>query len=109
MNNWLKNFQKNWLCKDIDSIMNLFSENFIYFETPYDKITNKSILQKEWEYILNHNIQLLEFEEYIGVNNKHVIKFQYKYEVNGEQKSFKWIYLIELENNKCKYFYQVWE
>lgn len=109
MNNWLEKFKKYWLDKDIDSIIELFTDDFIYYETPYQKISNKSILKKEWECILDHEIKALYLNIYLENDSKLVIKSKYEYILNWEHKVFSWIYLVEIENYKCKYFYQVWE
>jgi len=61
-NKWLKKFKSFWLEKNIDSILSLFSDDCVYFETPYKKIENKEALRKEWEYIKNHEIKTLNFE-----------------------------------------------
>ncbi|MCH2189008.1 nuclear transport factor 2 family protein [Candidatus Gracilibacteria bacterium] len=108
-NRWLNNFHNFWLSKNIDGVMSLFKDDVIYFETPYQKITDKSTLKKEWLSVQNHEIDALNFEVYCETENKIVTKFTYEYRLNGEKRSFAGVYLIELEGEKCSYFYQVGE
>lgn len=107
--NWLEQFKILWLNKNIDDILKLFADDVIYYETPYKKIINKFELQKEWEYIINHEIKKLDFEIFINDKSKNVVKFRYEYILNWNEKMYNWIYLVNLENWKCNYFYQVWE
>jgi hypothetical protein len=106
---WLSKFKQFWLEKDIESILWLFTEDFIYYETPYQKITDKEILKNEWNYINNHEIEHLSLEIFSEQGNKMSVKFEYKYIFSWEEKQFSWVYLIELDNWKCNYFFQVWE
>lgn len=59
INDWLKYFKKYWEEKNINGILSLFSDDVVYFETPFEKIKGKEYLEKEWETILSqHNINL---------------------------------------------------
>lgn len=106
---WLEKFKIFWLNKNIDSVLSLFSDDCVYFETPSQKIIDKEILKKEWEYIINHDIKTLNFEIFTELDNKLTVKFKYEYILNWEDKKFSWVYLIELKDWLCNYFYQVWE
>ncbi len=108
--NWLENFRNFWLKKDIDSVLNLFSDELEYFETPYFKIENKNVLKKEWEAINEHNIDKINFDVFCEYENKIVVQFEYFYEKDWKNKKYLWVYLIKFDKNwKCNYFYQVWE
>ena len=106
---WLEDFKKYWLEKNIDYVINLFTDDLIYFETPYKRITDKNTLKNEWKYIENHNIKKLDFEVFLENNEKKVIKFEYIYELDWEERKYSWVYLIKIINWKCNYFYQIWE
>ena len=108
-NEWLEKFKCDWLNKDIDSILSLFSDDCVYLETPYQEIVNKDVLKREWEYIVDHEIKTLNFEVFSEVESKIAVEFKYEYILKWEERRFSWVYLIELKDWKCNYFYQVWE
>lgn len=77
--NWLDTFKKHWLQKNIDAVLNLFSDNLLYYETPYQKITDKNTLRNEWECVIGHEIVALDFDLYMQEDNRSVVRFRYEY------------------------------
>ncbi len=53
---WLKNFKQNWQNNNIEEIIKLFSKNLVYYETPFQKITNHKV--EFQEIILTYQIHL---------------------------------------------------
>jgi len=78
-NEWLEKFKCDWLNKDIDSILSLFSDDCVYLETPYQEIVYKDVLKREWEYIVDHEIKTLNFEVFSEVESKIAVEFKYEY------------------------------
>ena len=104
MNNnkmWCQKLQKFWQQKEIDKIIELFSENVIYYEEPNNKITYKE-LKFVWSEIKNQNIVSLNFKILSEENNKCITNFILK-----ENTTIDMIYEITLnDENKCTYFKQ---
>ena len=104
MNNnkmWCQKLQKFWQQKEIDKIIELFSENVIYYEEPNNKITYKE-LKFVWSEIKNQNIVSLNFKILSEENNKCIANFILK-----ENTTIDMIYEITLnDENKCTYFKQ---
>lgn len=110
INNWLQDFKKYWLNKNIDLAMNLFTDNVEYFESPFQKFDSKGEVKEAWEYINKQNISILEFKLFNKEKNKFTVKWSLEYTIKKEKYIFKWIYLMSLNNeNRCDYFVQYWE
>ncbi len=108
-NKWLNNFKNFWLENNIELVLNLFSKNLEYFETPYFKIIDKNNLKKEWSIIKEHKDKKINFEIFLENENKIVVKFEYFYKKDWKDWKYLWIYLIKFDKIwKCNYFYQVW-
>lgn len=106
INIWLRDFKKFWLEKDIESILDLFSNNVEYYENPFLKFKNKNEIEAVWKNIYKQDISFLEFEVFSREDSKFTIKWSLKY-FNEREYVFEWIYLLTLNsNNKCNYFIQ---
>ncbi len=107
---WLEKFKRFWLEKDISSVMDLFTSDVEYYETPFQIFENKSIISKEWEYIYKQKISLLDFEVFAKEGDKFVVLCDLKYKIQSQSFHFKWTYLMKLNSdNKCYFFVQYWE
>lgn len=104
MNNhkvWCQNLLSFWQQKEITKIIELFSEDVIYYEEPNNKI-NYNELADVWSEIQGQDTSNLQYKIIAEENNKCIANFLLK----GE-KTYDMIYEIELnEENKCVYFKQ---
>ncbi|MFZ5955656.1 MAG: hypothetical protein ACOYT4_04470 [Nanoarchaeota archaeon] len=107
---WLKRFKQSWIDKDIKTILDLFSEDVEYWETPFKKLNFQDI-KKQWEEIklqTNIGIDLRMF-------NKEKNNFTVIWKLNFQDKSdaenfYEGVYLISLNHQgKCNYFFQCCE
>jgi len=99
---WLQKFEENWKQKKVDEVLQLFSENVEYHETPTKKLENKEEIRKEWQSINNQKNIELETEVFSSTENKHTVKWHLEYTKNNERKLLNGIYLIQLnEEGKC--------
>jgi hypothetical protein len=109
INNWLKEFRFYWERKDVNGVLNLFSEDVVYYESPFEKIKFED-LGKEWKDILNQDSISVDFQVFSKSDGKYVIKWNLRYIENKKINHFSGLYLIELdEEGLCSYFYQVGE
>lgn len=105
--NWLEDFERNWEKKDIESVLELFTEDVDYYETPFEKLDNKKELREEWRSIKNQSDIELETEIFSKEEDKFTVKWRLQYSKNREQNILKGIYLIKLNSrNKCYEFWQ---
>ena len=102
---WCSDLHKYWLQKDIDDVLNLFTSDVIYYETPGELIDPKDLRElwnevKEQE-ILALNYTINEFKNNIG---------NVSFTLEEKDRSVEMIYIVELNNeNKCKNFMQDFE
>lgn len=108
---WLYKFNDSWKNHDIGSIVSLFDENVIYWETPFKRLHSLFALKNEWAVIKNQFDIQLTTSVYSEQNSRYTIKWTLFYTNESHQrKHWSGIYLIELnEQGKCTYFYQVGE
>jgi len=45
---WMKKFRERWIAKDIDGVIEIFTDEVDYFETPYQEIEDLEALREEW-------------------------------------------------------------
>jgi ketosteroid isomerase-like protein len=106
---WLGKFRKNWELGNIDKVLELFTEDVDYHETPFQQI-KAADLRSEWEGVKNQNEIDLEFDVFSSNDEKYTVQWSLEYTENGERNRLKGIYLIKLnENNKCYEFWQYCE
>lgn len=107
---WLEKFINFWIGKDVQGILSLFTDDVIYFETPYLQLKSKEEILSEWEGIKSQDNVGLALTVFSKSENKSSILWDLTYKKNGEKHNFKGTYLIELtQEGKCKYFYQTCE
>ncbi|HAV11540.1 MAG TPA: hypothetical protein DCX32_03275 [Candidatus Moranbacteria bacterium] len=107
INDWLVQFATAWKTHDIDNVLNLFTDDVEYWETPFDKLSSLDELKSEWESIKNQkNIEVL-WEVFSKDEDKYAVKWSLEYtDKNYIEKLFKGVYLIKLNpDNKCDYFF----
>jgi hypothetical protein len=107
----MEQFSKNWQNYKIEEVLNLFSSEVEYWETPFKKIEDIHTLRKEWEYIYTQvNIELKYTILYKDPLMNIVIWTLSYTTKEWIEKRLGGIYHIKLdENNICTYFYQCCE
>lgn len=101
-NNWCSNLKNYWQEKNIEEILNLFSEEVEYYEDPHTKLTSFEEVQQVWEEIKNQNTINIEYKILCTENNKCIVNF-----ILIDNPTYDMIYeLILDDNNKCTYFKQ---
>ena len=108
---WLKKFKNNWERKDVETVLNLFHEKVIYFETPFQQVENLGELRQEWKNIEKQKNINLTYKIFSKDKNKYSVLWQLNYaDENNNKKDFAGTYLIELNNDGlCTYFHHACE
>lgn len=111
INQWLVAFKKYWSTHDIESVMNLFTDDVEYWETPFYKLDNKDHLRQEWQAILTQQDVKLQTSVFSSsVDNKHTVIWQLSYVRDGELRESAGTYLICLnDDGLCNFFHHVSE
>lgn len=110
MNDWLEKFKGSWINKDLQGVMSLFSDNVVYFETPFLKLNSKKKILDEWQAIMNQENIDFRYSVFSETDSRGTVIWDLSYKRNGEQFNYKGTYLIELDNQGlCKYFHQTCE
>ena len=110
IDNWLEQFKQRWLSKDIDGVMELFSDEVEYWETPFLKFANKQELRDEWEGVRSLEDQQLALDLYVhdAEHHKHVVRFTFSCTHDGEASRSAGVYLVTLNDaGVCTYFMRV--
>jgi hypothetical protein len=103
---WLDKFKNSWIKKDIKSILELFSDDVEYYETPSKMLKNKAEIEKQWAEIKNQNNIKLKFKTFSQQDNKYAVIWNLKF-YSDKDNEYQGIYLISLNSeNKCDYFLQ---
>lgn len=103
---WLSQFQSAWMEKDFEKVLNLFSDNVEYWETPFLQLKNKQEIFEAWQMVKTHEVEKLEFELKLSEKNIFTVAWVYK------RSNVEWrgLYLVRLnENGLCDYFFQCGE
>lgn len=112
INIWIDKFIQWWKNQNIESVLDLFTNNVEYWETPFIKMSNFDELRNEWEYIKNQENIEIKCDIFSNENDKYTIKWELKYlnKITGINEYFKWVYLLRLNlENKCDYFFHCGE
>lgn len=110
INQWLERFRENWISKNIDAVLDLFSKDVVYFETPFNILAFED-LRKEWLSVLDQNNINLNFSVWNKENNKYTVRWELSYsDTKNISFNFRGVYLISLNNDGlCNEFIQYGE
>ena len=104
---WLNKFREGWTKKDIDAVLDLFSDDVEYYESQNKKLKNKEEIKEAWKEIApQKNIKLRL--RILAKNNKdkHKVRWELSF-FNKRPYHYKGFYFISLNNeSKCNYFLQ---
>lgn len=110
INLWLDSFEKAWISKDINKVLNLFDTNVEYWETPFKLLPNYDAIRDEWTVIRHQENIKLQFNIFANTKENHAIQWKLSYSVGGKEQIWAGTYLIKLgPNGKCIYFHQTGE
>ena len=111
INGWIQKFIKSWEAQDIVGVMSLFTEDVEYWETPFTRIVNKTILEHVWNIIKEQKDIIISCEVFSKENDTYTVLWDLEYfDKNSQKKTWKGIYLIRLNSeNLCDYFLQCGE
>jgi hypothetical protein len=108
--NWLKDFNTFWKAKQIDSVLDLFTDDVEYWETPFKKLHSKEEITAEWQSIMAQENLVVSTALFASENNKYTVIWGIAYNKNSEDYAWAGTYLIELnESGRCSYFLQTGE
>jgi ketosteroid isomerase-like protein len=103
---WLQEFRENWKNQEVEEVLELFTDDVTYYETPTEKLSPEE-LEQEWKEVKQQEDIQLELDLFSSDGNKHTVQWELSYRSKGEKNHLKGIYLIKLnENGKCKEFWQ---
>lgn len=111
INKWLDDFKACWVKKDILALLELFSEDLEYWETPYKCLSSKNKIVEERQAIISQQNIELSMSIFSSLENNHTVLWSLSYTTEhiGLQE-WAGTYLIMLDpENKCYYFYQTGE
>lgn len=110
INKWLEKFESSWRAKDVATVLELFTDEVEYWETPFKKVNSKSELTEEWSAIQSQENLVVTTTVFNSEGNKHSVIWGITYDKDGVQQVWSGVYLIELNNEGlCKYFQQIGE
>jgi len=109
---WLDAFKNSWINKNVPAIVELFSDDIEYWETPFKKLSSVEEVKSEWDSI--HNQDNIKVEMTIFSKSKQqdcfTVLWSLDYVSNGSLMKWAGIYLVKLnKQGKCCYFYQTGE
>ena len=106
---WVEEFKKAWLDRDIRAVLNLFTEDVEYWETPFQKIAVMD-LPNAWNAILTQKNIKLVIEPLMSDGERHVVRWKLTYDRGNDTSQWAGVYILRLnDDGRCKYFYQVGE
>lgn len=110
INEWLKKFKEYWESGNPEKVLSLFTDDVIYFETPFKQLMNKSEILNEWKGVLNQENILINYAVFSETGNKGAVTWDLTYDIDGTTHKVQGTYLVELnKNGSCKYFQQTCE
>ena len=111
INEWLDIFKLGWVTKNVEKVMDLFTDDVEYWENPHHKLQGKDIIENEWNAIFKQDNVVLGLEIFSSINEKHTVLWNLQYvDDKAEMQSWAGTYLIKLDQTgKCNYFHQTGE
>ena len=111
INAWLNKFTLFWKTHDLDGVLNLFTDDVEYWETPFTRVFSLDDLRREWSNIKNQQNINLTCKVFSKEEDKYAVVWDLHYtDTNNQSKHYKGIYLLKLNAvNKCDYFFHCGE
>jgi ketosteroid isomerase-like protein len=103
---WLQSFRKNWKRGNVEEVLQLFTDDVDYWETPSKKLDLEE-LREEWKTVKEQEDIRLKFEVFSQDKNKYTVQWELSYIKDGEKSELKGVYLIKLnKEGRCEDFWQ---
>ncbi|MDY6768533.1 MAG: nuclear transport factor 2 family protein, partial [Candidatus Nanohaloarchaea archaeon] len=80
---WLEQFREAWISHDIDAVLDLFTDDVDYYETPFEQLEGKDEIREEWKAVLHQEDIGLSLELYASDDNRHVVQWELEYTCEG--------------------------
>ncbi len=108
---WLEHFHEAWKLRDINGVMDLFTEDVEYWETPYKLLLSKTDVRAEWQAIMEQEDIDVSWQIFnTSADGRHAITWHLTYAQGQHVHKLGGVYLIQLDaEGKCNYFYYVGE
>lgn len=107
---WLRKFRTAWSNYDIEGVLELFTEDVEYWESPHQKVSSRAELRKEWGAILMQKEIEIHTDQYSSSGELHTIIWSLSYFLDDVQHKWGGVYLIKLNSKGfCEYFFQTGE
>ena len=108
---WLEKFHHAWQAHDINGVLDLFTNDVEYWETPHKQLHGKDAVRQEWQSIADQKDIQISWKVYnSSANNRHAVIWKLHYIKAGISHDSSGIYLVSLDDNGlCSYFYYVGE
>lgn len=104
---WLRKFKQGWTDADVESVIDLFTDDVVYYENPSKQIRDKEELRQEWRSVREQEDIQLDLNVFSEANGKFTVQWELEYTWNSQKKQLKGVYLIKLnEKNQCTEFWQ---
>ncbi len=103
---WLDQFEDTWERKDIDSVLDLFTDEVVYYETPFERLEGEA-LREEWETVREQEDISIETKVFARDGDRFAVEWSLGYTKNGDRHHLEGVYLIRLnDGNRCREFRQ---
>ncbi|MFZ1812246.1 MAG: nuclear transport factor 2 family protein [Candidatus Saccharimonadales bacterium] len=107
---WLEFFCHSWKHRDIDAIMELFSDDIEYWESPYEQLLSLESVKEIWQAIHKQENIKIQTRVVMSQERKYLVEWSLEYTQDLSHNIWGGLYIIELdETGRCTYFYQVGE
>lgn len=108
---WVSRFSACWIEKNIEGVLDLFTEDVEYWETSFKRLASFQEIRDEWQAISGQRDIQLKTELFSSVGDKHVLLWKLDYLTqDGALQHWAGTYLIRLnEQGLCTYFLQTGE
>ena len=108
---WFQELERIWLEKDVPALKNILSDEFRYFENPFElPITTWEELDRVWREVEGQNIQALEINVLISRGAEGCARYAFSYtDRKGTLHESCGVYYVKLDGlGKATEFRQWW-
>jgi limonene-1,2-epoxide hydrolase len=107
---WLNDLSNAWTKKDLSAIEKLFSEDVVYWESPFKQLKGTKEAMSEWKAILPQKSIDIKTEVLSSDNSRFTVRWDLSYFADETASTWAGLYLIELNSERqCTFFLQVGE
>lgn len=104
---WLEQFKDAWTSHDIEQVLELFTKDVVYHESPSDRREGKEDVREAWQEIKEQENIDLSVDVFSSDGNKHTVQWELSCTVNGSPVEANGVYLIQLTTDgRCCSFWQ---